>query len=250
MDLHRINYSELNARQKEIYNFQKLAAILADYGFNCIKMSDDWQGADFLADHMNGGQTLRVQLKARLTISRKYEGRNLYVGFPAAGNWCLAPHDELVEIVGKTTKWLDTKSWREDGLYSSGNPSLELLHKLRPFIVSEASESAAAQPSTIAQPLPTTPATTGTREARDSSTGVEPHKVKYVGIDKRKLGQGWHLDISVNGMRYLVPHDELVKIAGEVTPWLDSPSWRERGRYSTTRPSRALTNRLRKFAIT
>lgn len=104
--LQRINYSELNARQKEIYNFQKLAAILADYGFNCIKMSDDWQGADFLADHMNGGQTLRVQLKARLTISRKYEGRNLYVGFPAAGNWYLAPHDELVDFVGKTTKWL------------------------------------------------------------------------------------------------------------------------------------------------
>ena len=47
MGLQRINYSELNARQKEIYNFQKLAAILADYGFNCIKMSDDWQGRRF-----------------------------------------------------------------------------------------------------------------------------------------------------------------------------------------------------------
>ena len=47
MKLQRINYNNLNAKQKEIFNFQKVAAILADYGFNCIKLSDDWQGADF-----------------------------------------------------------------------------------------------------------------------------------------------------------------------------------------------------------
>ena len=49
MKLKHIGYNELNAKQKEIYNFQKVAAILADYGFNCIKLTDDWQGADFLA---------------------------------------------------------------------------------------------------------------------------------------------------------------------------------------------------------
>jgi hypothetical protein len=45
----RIRYEILNARQKELSNFQKVAATLADYGFNCIKLTDDWQGADFLA---------------------------------------------------------------------------------------------------------------------------------------------------------------------------------------------------------
>lgn len=51
MKLKKIDYCELNPKQKEIYNFQKLAGILADYGFNCIKLSDDWNGADFLAYH-------------------------------------------------------------------------------------------------------------------------------------------------------------------------------------------------------
>ena len=72
----RINPDDLNGRQKEIYNFQKSAALLADYGFNCIKLTDDWQGADFLAHHFDGTTTLKVQLKARLTIDRKYTGQN------------------------------------------------------------------------------------------------------------------------------------------------------------------------------
>ena len=41
MQLQRIVYDELNPKQKEIYNFQKVAALLADYGFNCIKLEDD-----------------------------------------------------------------------------------------------------------------------------------------------------------------------------------------------------------------
>ena len=54
MPLQRIKYSDLNARQKEVYNFQKVSALLADYGFNCLKPSEDWQGADFLAYHKDG----------------------------------------------------------------------------------------------------------------------------------------------------------------------------------------------------
>ncbi len=60
MELRRISYSELNSRQREIFNFQKVAALLAEYGFNCIKLSDDWQSADFLAYHKDGKETLRV----------------------------------------------------------------------------------------------------------------------------------------------------------------------------------------------
>ena len=66
-----ICYDTLNARQKELFNFQKLAATLADYGFNCIKLTDDWQGADFLAYHFKGTTTLKVQLKSRVTVSRE-----------------------------------------------------------------------------------------------------------------------------------------------------------------------------------
>ena len=43
----KIDYSKLNARQQENYNFQKVSGVLADYGYTCIKLSDDWNGADF-----------------------------------------------------------------------------------------------------------------------------------------------------------------------------------------------------------
>ena len=71
MQLHKIEYNSLNSRQKEIFNFQKISGVLADYGFNCIKLADDWQGADFLAYHKDGLDTLKVQLKSRLTINER-----------------------------------------------------------------------------------------------------------------------------------------------------------------------------------
>ncbi|MDQ5946366.1 MAG: hypothetical protein QG619_1789, partial [Pseudomonadota bacterium] len=78
----RINYNQLNSKQKENYNFQKVAAVLADYGFTCLRLSDDWQGADFLAYHIDGETTLKVQLKGRLTLEEKYVSKNIHVAFP------------------------------------------------------------------------------------------------------------------------------------------------------------------------
>lgn len=38
--LKKISYDDdLNAKQKANYNFQEVAAFLADYGFNCIRLS-------------------------------------------------------------------------------------------------------------------------------------------------------------------------------------------------------------------
>ena len=62
MDLKHIDPKKLLPRQKENYNFQKMAGLLADYGFNCIRLTDDWKGADFLAVHINGKTLLRVPL--------------------------------------------------------------------------------------------------------------------------------------------------------------------------------------------
>ena len=133
MKFTRIAYKQLTARQKEVYNFQKAAAKLADYGFNCIKLSDDWQGADFLAYHKDGAQTLKVQLKARLSIYRKYMEKDLYICFPYGSDWYLIPHDDLVHIVGISTNWLNTESWLTYGGYSSGRPSRKLLELLAEF---------------------------------------------------------------------------------------------------------------------
>ena len=37
----KIDYNWLIAKQKENFNFQKVAAAFADYGFNFIKLTDD-----------------------------------------------------------------------------------------------------------------------------------------------------------------------------------------------------------------
>lgn len=127
MDLNKINYSKLNSPQKEIYNFQKVAALLAEYGFNCIKLTDDWGGADFLADHIRG-YTHKVQLKSRITINKKYEdnGNDFFMTFPIDKDWYYIRHKNLVELVKEHTTWVESSSWQEDGQYHSerGNSSL------------------------------------------------------------------------------------------------------------------------------
>lgn len=137
MILEKINYSDLNSRQKEIYNFQKIAAVLADYGFNCIKLADDWQGADFLAYHKDGRDTLRVQLKARLTIDKKYNGKKLHLAFPVHENWYLVEHDTLVEIIGKSSNWLNSESWIQKGHYNSVSPNGAILSVLEKYQIGD-----------------------------------------------------------------------------------------------------------------
>lgn len=131
----KINYSELSPKQKEIYNFQKISAYLADYGFNCIKLSDDWNGADFLAYHPNEKDTLRVQLKSRITIDRKYMNKELHIAFPVENGWCLINHDSLVTVIQETTNWLESKSWLENGKYHSATLNKQLSNLLKPFLL-------------------------------------------------------------------------------------------------------------------
>ncbi len=135
MIMSKINYDELNSRQKEIYNFQKVASQLADYGFNCIKLSDDWQGADFLAYHKDGDQTLKVQLKSGMGIYTKYVGKNIYMSFPVDGTWYLIPHGKLVEIVREESPGtFHAYSWtRENGYYTWPRPPKAIRARLSEF---------------------------------------------------------------------------------------------------------------------
>ncbi len=98
MELKRIKYSELNARAKENYNCAKLAAILVDYGFVCLRLTDDWQGADILAKHIDG-EVLQIQVKGRFNIESKYSEKGLWMAFPEGSDWYLAPHDVMVDML-------------------------------------------------------------------------------------------------------------------------------------------------------
>ena len=97
---------------------------MAEYGFDCIRLSNDWLGADFLAFHKESGRTLRVQLKASLVSDKKYENdQDLYMCFPldkTGGNWYLIRHSRLLEIVNEhAPKWLKSNLWKKQDLYYS-----------------------------------------------------------------------------------------------------------------------------------
>jgi hypothetical protein len=129
MKLVKTPYVDLNARQKENFNFQKVSAVLAEYGFVTFRLSDDWQGADFIALHISGA-VLRVQLKSRLTFSEKYRGKDLHVAFANGDTWYLYDHDELLVKVLNSTSIGTTRSWLDHGLYSFPGLSKEIANLL------------------------------------------------------------------------------------------------------------------------
>ena len=129
----RIRYADLNARQQESYNFQKASAELADFGFVTMRLSDDWRGADFIAQHIDGIRFLKVQIKGRLTFAKKYEGRAIHVCFPSNGLWFIYPHDELLSQVTGISDFSTTDSWRKGGAYSFPRLSKKVKELLEPY---------------------------------------------------------------------------------------------------------------------
>jgi hypothetical protein len=117
MKLEKITYESLNARQKENYNFQKVSAVLADYGFATLRLSDDWQGADFIAQDKNG-KFIKVQLKGRLTFAEKYLDKELFICFREKDNWYLIDHDTMLKIALERTNIKNTESWTVGRGYS------------------------------------------------------------------------------------------------------------------------------------
>lgn len=117
MHFKKVDYKDLNAKQKESYNYQKISAVLADYGFITIPLANDWNGADFLAIPIEG-DVLKVQLKGRLTFMKKYMDKDLYICFRVDQVWYLYSHDELMKELDSELNFLNTSSWIDAGSYS------------------------------------------------------------------------------------------------------------------------------------
>ena len=128
----RIKYSKLNGRQQENYNLAKLSGVMADYGFTLQKLNDDWQGADAIALHIDGETHLRIQLKGRPFIGKRYTGKNIWMAFPSsAGEWFVCPHDELLGFARLRTNALNGKDWIDKGIYSWPKMSKEMQRFLK-----------------------------------------------------------------------------------------------------------------------
>lgn len=77
-------------------------------------------GIDFILSRESDHAILRVQLKSRWTVDKKYFARKVWVAFPSGSprKWYLAPHDWMVthgkDAHGATVSW-------ERGLYHKAN---------------------------------------------------------------------------------------------------------------------------------
>ncbi|MBS1659349.1 MAG: hypothetical protein JST18_14790 [Bacteroidetes bacterium] len=130
MKFEKISYDGLNARQKENYNFQKVSAVLADYGYTTLRLSDDWQGADFIAQDKDGTTFLKVQLKGRLTFAEKYRGKEIFVCFRDKADWYLFDHDSLLGVALEKTNIKNTESWTVGREYSFPTIPKELIDEI------------------------------------------------------------------------------------------------------------------------
>ena len=129
-----IQYESLPAKYQEAYNFQKAASILADHGFITNLLQYDWEGADFIAMHINGDY-LKVQLKARIHTSPIYVGKDIYIMFEEKlrKNWYFYPHDELWNYTLK--KYDSSTTYAREGL-NHGSLTQWMLEWLDPYILS------------------------------------------------------------------------------------------------------------------
>ena len=79
MEMKKINYRDLNSKEKENYNYHKTASALTDYGYDSMWLNNDWKGVDFIS--VKDDEMLKVQLKGRFTIDKKYIGKDIHIAF-------------------------------------------------------------------------------------------------------------------------------------------------------------------------
>jgi hypothetical protein len=115
----KIKYKELNPRQKEIYNFQKVSSLFAEYWYTTIKLSDDRMWADFIAVSMIWEQDLKIQLKWRITFGKKYLWKWIHICFINQLTWDVYcyDHDKVIKTFISQWKIANTVSWERDWIY-------------------------------------------------------------------------------------------------------------------------------------
>jgi hypothetical protein len=133
----QIDYQKLNSRQQEAYNFQKVSAVLADFGFSTIRLTSDWKGADFIAQHHDNKTFLKVQLKGRLTFDKKYDDPDLYICFGDGDGdqyqWYMYNHAELLKTVLDAGHIGGTSTWKDNKPYHFPTLSTEMKKLLNPY---------------------------------------------------------------------------------------------------------------------
>jgi hypothetical protein len=135
----KIKYQVLNSRQQETYNFQRVSGVLADFGVMTIRLSNDWNGADFIVQDRDGKTFYKVQLKGRLTFDKKYRDEDLYICFRDGehGPWYMYNHADLLNKILDGGQIKATKTWDEGKPYHFPVLSKDMKKLLAPYLIQE-----------------------------------------------------------------------------------------------------------------
>ena len=133
-----VSYQDLGNKGQESYNSSKLISIMADYGYlESAKINNDKWGADLLFYRASDSDVKKVQLKGRVTFSKHYMNKDLYIAYPDKHAWYMYPHDEIVRLARPNHTWSQTLSWLSpEGGYSWNVTPAWLLDILSPWAIS------------------------------------------------------------------------------------------------------------------
>ena len=121
---------ELNSQAREFVSRSEVLPFFVRDGF--LPYIPAWdEGIDFIVYREQDDLLIKIQLKSRWSIDRKYIGRNIGMLFGNGGDmkeWYLFPHDVMVSFAQENTEFLKSKSWnakhgaqgasRDVGLYN------------------------------------------------------------------------------------------------------------------------------------
>lgn len=122
---------KLSGKAIELMNTHELTAELMARGWSVyLPVYDD--GIDLLATKNDVSNIIRIQLKSRWTISKRYVGRPIEIAFKDRGLWYLVRHEDMVSA-GEAEGYCQQNSWTKDGGWSVKNMSQSLTDRMTPF---------------------------------------------------------------------------------------------------------------------
>lgn len=136
--------SRYKSQVREVINRNALVSLALAKGYNAFLPVYDG-GVDFILYNEETGHIMKVQLKGRWMIDKKYLNRDIWIAFHDRGHWYLAPHDELASMAADYG-YTSTPSWNDGGAYSCPRLSKQMMADMSPYrfeTLEEVSEEAA-----------------------------------------------------------------------------------------------------------
>ena len=125
------NVSRYRSQMRGAINRNTVASLALERGYD-VYLPVHAGGVDLVLLHRDSGKLIKVQLKGRWTIERKYLGREIWIAFPIDGDWYLMEHDRMVEL-GDRQGYTRNPSWTEKGIWNIPSPSKAVRESCAPY---------------------------------------------------------------------------------------------------------------------